>query len=326
MEHNIEKRIIKYDRSIRRNPKSKTIEDEDTFTVNCLKPNIGCFMPGSKKFIFVNLQDQTLQFQGIILDIPKKLPFQSSCAVDRDGVYYLTGGIHEGKILQECHSFLFNQASLLLLSPMSVPRARHSMLYLKKSHSIIVVGGISELDSGKPVKTTEIYDISSGAWNTSAKMNFAAIDCTLIERDDFIYKVGGKVDEFTSSNYIERFDIKSSTWEIVGYDTLSIDSAFLRMPNKSGGFSFGSSLIIFGGMVHKVRSNSSYKIEIGKSKPTLEEWKPVPLAGAVISPIVRFKGEFYGIQDISLDIETEIEDLTKKKLVIFSDEQWEIVL
>lgn len=119
-------------------------------------------------------------------------------------------------------------------------------------------------------------------------MNFAVSDCSLCIKDDNVYKIGGKVDDFSSSNYIEKLNFTINKWETVAYDSPDIDPAFLRMPYKAGSYFLNNDIILFGGFVHEVRNNGTLKLSMSKEKPVLEEWASTPFAGSIISPVIDY--------------------------------------
>ena len=92
---------------------------------------------------------------------------------------------------------------------MKVARAAHSLIHTP--NGILVVGGITKNCVVTP--KCEIYDVDTDTWSLVGSLKEPTMNSSLcILNDNYIIKLGGKIDENTLGNKIEIFSMKNYSW------------------------------------------------------------------------------------------------------------------
>ena len=96
---------------------------------------------------------------------------------------------------------------------MFTERDSHGIIFFQ--NSIYVCGGSS---NDKILKKCEKYDLMTKRWIRIAEMNISGTGVSLSTfGNSYLYKFGGKIDSFTYSNSIEKYDVFNDEWTEIKY-------------------------------------------------------------------------------------------------------------
>jgi hypothetical protein len=121
---------------------------------------------------------------------------------------------------------------LVEIASMSIGRIEHNLCFAREE--VYAIGGYSDYyPESDSIVSCEKYSPYKKHWITIANCHISTHNTSLCVFDNnYIYKIGGKINTDEISNYIERYSINSDSWEVINYkleDSQGIDKKFFSL-------------------------------------------------------------------------------------------------